>query len=84
MIKNRKLSRAIRDNRGQILYYEGIVQDITDRKRREHELRQQLEELRIEIDQNKRIKEVAMLTESSYFQEVQQEIADVNLDEFWS
>ncbi|PIG91024.1 PAS domain S-box protein [Gloeocapsopsis sp. IPPAS B-1203] len=76
-------ARAVKDNRGKVLYYEGIVQDITDRKRREDELRRQLEELRIEIDQKTREKEVAMLTESSYFQEVQQEIAEVNLDEFW-
>ncbi|WNZ21922.1 PAS domain S-box protein [Leptolyngbya sp. NK1-12] len=77
-------ARAVKDNSGQILYYEGIVQDITERKRREDELKRQLEELRIEIDQNKREKEVAMLTESTYFQEVQQEMADMNLDEFWS
>lgn len=77
-------ARAVKDSRGQVLYYEGIVQDITERKRREDELRRQLEELRIEIDQKKREKEVAMLTESTYFQEVQQEMADVNLDEFWS
>ncbi|MCL6436159.1 MAG: PAS domain S-box protein [Leptolyngbyaceae cyanobacterium HOT.MB2.61] len=77
-------TRAVRDNTGHLLYYEGIVQDITDRKRREDELRRQLEELKIEIDQKKREKEVAMLTESTYFQEVQQELAEVNLDEFWS
>jgi PAS domain S-box-containing protein len=77
-------ARAVRDSSGNLLYYEGIVQDITERKRREDELRRQLEELKIEIDQKKREKEVAMLTESTYFQEVQQEIAEVNLDEFWS
>jgi PAS domain S-box-containing protein len=77
-------ARVVKDSRGQLLYYEGIVQDITERKHREYELRRQLEELKIEIDQKKRAKEVAMLTESTYFQEVQQEIADVNLDEFWS
>jgi len=77
-------ARAVRDNRGQVLYYEGIVQDITERKRREEELRRQLEELRIEIDHKKREKEVATLTESAYFQEVQQEVAEINLDEFWS
>lgn len=77
-------ARAVRDNSGQVLYYEGIVQDITERKRREDELRRQLEELRIEIDQNKRKKEVATLTQSTYFQEVQQEVAEINLDEFWS
>jgi PAS domain S-box-containing protein len=77
-------ARAVKDSRGNLLYYEGIVQDISDRKRREDELRRQLEELKIEIDQKKRQQEVAMLTESSYFQEVQKEMAEVNLDEFWS
>ncbi len=77
-------ARVVKANSGNVLYYEGIVQDITERKRREDELRRQLEELQIEIDHNKREKEVAMLTESSYFQEVQQEIAEVDLDEFWS
>ncbi|MGA7953913.1 MAG: hypothetical protein WCA07_10380, partial [Gloeobacterales cyanobacterium] len=66
------------------LYYEGIIQDITGRKQRENELKRQLAELKIEIDQNKREREVAMLTESSYFQEVRQEIEEVNLDEFWN
>lgn len=77
-------TRAVRDNAGHLLYYEGMIQNITDRKRKEDELRRQLAELKIEIDQKKREKEVALLTESSYFQEVQQEIAAVNLDEFWS
>jgi hypothetical protein len=59
------------------------VQDITERKKREDQLRQQLEELQIEIDHQKRAEEVAILTASSYFQEVQQEISTINLDEFW-
>lgn len=75
---------AVRDDHGHLLYYAGIIQDISDRKRREAELRRQLEELRIEIDQKKRQQEVATITESGYFQELQQEIAAVNLDEFWS
>ncbi|NER78801.1 MAG: PAS domain S-box protein [Leptolyngbya sp. SIO1D8] len=77
-------ARAVKDSNGNLLYYEGIVQDITERKRREDELRRQLAELKIEIDQKKRRDEVATLTTSTYFQEVQQEISDVNLDEFWS
>jgi len=77
-------ARVVRDHQNQILYYEGIVQDISERKNREAELKQQLQELKIEIDQSKRIKEVATLTESGYFQEVKQEIAEINLDEFWS
>ncbi|MGJ3248690.1 MAG: PAS domain S-box protein [Elainellaceae cyanobacterium] len=77
-------ARAVRGERGNVLYYEGMVQDITQRKWREDELRRQLEELQIEIDQNKREEEVATLTKSSYFQEVRKEIENVNLDEFWS
>ncbi|WP_439345394.1 PAS domain S-box protein [Vacuolonema iberomarrocanum] len=77
-------ARAVRDSAGNILYYEGLVQDITQRKQREDELRKQLEELKIEIDHKKREEEVATLTASTYFQEVKQEMAEVNLDEFWS
>ncbi|MDV3353600.1 PAS domain S-box protein [Leptothoe sp. LEGE 181152] len=77
-------ARAVRTSQGQVLYYEGIVQDITERKRREDELKRQLAELKIEIDQQQRQEEVVTLTASSYFQEVQQEIAEVDLDEFWS
>ena len=50
----------------------------------EEELRNQLIELRIEIDQQKREQDVALLTQDSFFQELQAEIAEVNLDEFWS
>ncbi len=77
-------ARKVINSDGELLYYEGIVQDITERKRREDELRQQLEDLKIEIDHKKRAQEVAMVTKSNFFQEVQQEIAEVNLDEFWS
>ncbi|WP_413167020.1 PAS domain S-box protein [Capilliphycus salinus ALCB114379] len=77
-------ARVVKNSRGKVLYYEGIVKDITERKRQEDELRRQLEELKIEIDHKKRQQEVATLTESSYFQEVQQEMAEINLDEFWT
>ncbi|NEZ63860.1 PAS domain S-box protein [Leptolyngbyaceae cyanobacterium CCMR0082] len=77
-------ARSVKDNNGNVLYYEGIVQDITERKRREDELKRQLEELQIEIDHKKREEEVKSLTSSTYFQEAQEEISDVNLDEFWS
>lgn len=77
-------TRAVYDNSGKLLYYEGLVEDITARKRLEEELRNQLIELRIEIDQQKREQDVALLTQDSFFQELQAEIAEVNLDEFWS
>lgn len=76
-------TRAVRNDGGKFLYYEGIVRDITDRKRQEEEIKRQLEELRIEIDQKKRSQEVAMITQSDYFQSLQEEVAEVNLEEFW-
>ena len=77
-------ARVVKDINNHVLYYEGIVQDISDRKRREDDLKMQLQELKIEIDHSKRQKEVAILTQSSFFQEVKEEMAEVNLDEFWS
>jgi PAS domain S-box-containing protein len=76
-------TRAVRDSQGVILYFEGIVQEITDRKQRETELKRQLVELQIEIDQTKREREVTQITGSGYFQELQEEINQIDLDEFW-
>ncbi|MBW4655306.1 MAG: PAS domain S-box protein [Kaiparowitsia implicata GSE-PSE-MK54-09C] len=76
-------ARVVRDDSGNVLYYEGIVQDITERKQREEQLRRQLEELQIEIDHKQREAEVATLTSSNYFKEIQQEMTTINLDEFW-
>jgi hypothetical protein len=53
-------------------------------KHREMVLQRQVAELKIEIDQSKRQREVAEITQSSYFQDIQQEISRVDLDEFWS
>jgi len=77
-------TRGVVDNNGKLLYYEGIVQDISERKRREAELRQQLEDLKIEINQQKREQDVIQITQSGYFQELQEEISQVDLEEFWS
>jgi PAS domain S-box-containing protein len=77
-------TRAVLDGCGHLLYYEGIIQEITDRKRQEADLKRQLEELKIEIDHKKRAQEVAKITQSDYFQELQDEVSEVNLDEFWS
>jgi PAS domain S-box-containing protein len=79
----RENSRAVVDDDGKILYYEGILQDITERKRVESDLRRQLEELQIEIDHSKRAQDVASITQSGYFQEIQAAVAEVNLEEFW-
>lgn len=40
-------ARAVRDFRGELLYYEGTVEDITERKRSEEALRQQAERERL-------------------------------------
>ena len=64
-------TRSVRDSSGKLLYYEGIIQDITQRKRQEESLKRQVEELRIEIDHQKRAREVAEITESDYFKEIQ-------------
>ncbi|MEO1070154.1 MAG: PAS domain S-box protein [Cyanobacteria bacterium J06638_6] len=79
----RENSRAVIDDTGTLLYYEGILQDITERKRIEAELRRQLEELQIEIDHQKREQDVASITQSGYFQEIQAEIAEIDIEEFW-
>ncbi|BAU44967.1 hypothetical protein [Leptolyngbya sp. O-77] len=60
------------------------MQDITERKRWEEEIRRHLEELQIEIDQSRRATEVEMITRSNYFQEIQEEISGFDLDQFWS
>lgn len=67
-------ARAIRDTQGRLLYYEGSCVDITKRKREEEALKQQLRELQIEIDQNKRVREVTAIVESDYFQQLQEEV----------
>jgi len=61
-----------------------VFQDMASEiQKREDQLRQQVKDLKIEIDQAKRQKDVAMITESGYFQEVKEEMGDINLDEFW-
>ncbi|MEL6161294.1 MAG: PAS domain S-box protein [Cyanobacteria bacterium J06623_5] len=77
-------ARAVRDKNNEILYYEGIVQDITERVYREDQLRRQLKELQIEINQEQRQEEVVSLTSSNYFQEVKKEVATINLEDFWT
>ncbi|WP_052049849.1 HAMP domain-containing protein [Leptolyngbya sp. KIOST-1] len=52
-------------------------------ERRETQLKQQLKELTIEIDQGKLQKQVAQITESDYFQELQSELKHLQVDEFW-
>lgn len=73
-------TRAVRDNYGQLLYYEGIIQDITERKLKEKMLQKQIEELRISIDQNKRQQEVNSILESEYFQELKANLNQLRIN----
>lgn len=65
--------RAVLDTDGKISYYEGLVQDITERKQREQAMQQQIEKLRVEIDHEKRRQQVAEITETEYFQQLRRE-----------
>lgn len=61
-----------------------VLQDVArEIKQREAELQQQLSSLQVEIDHTKREQDVAKITESSYFQTVQSELAKMDLDNFW-
>jgi hypothetical protein len=52
-------------------------------QQRETQLKQQLMDLTIEIDQVKLQKQVAQITESDYFQEIKAELKHLQVDEFW-
>src|SRR5919199_1415771 len=75
-------TRSVRDASGKLLYYEGIIQDITQRKRQEESLKRQLQELRVEIDQQKRQQDVAEITSSDYFQEMQAAVDKLRADDY--
>jgi PAS domain S-box-containing protein len=74
-------ARAVRDTNGRLLYYEGTNVDITNRKREEEWLKQQLELLRFEIDQGKIEAQVAEITETEYFQQLKVELKGVHRGE---
>lgn len=50
---------------------------------REAALQEQVSTLQIEIDQTRRASEVEQITQSDYFQEIKDELANLKLDEFW-
>ncbi|HSM82588.1 MAG TPA: response regulator [Nodosilinea sp.] len=72
--------RAVRNASGELLYYEGIVEDVTERKLAEAALKRQVDELKIEIDQVKRVQEVTAITQSDYFQQIKVEAESLRLD----
>lgn len=72
-------TRRVCDNNGKILYYEGIVQDITEQKFKEKMLKKQIEELKISIDQDKRKQEVNSIAESDYFKELKANVSQLRI-----
>ncbi|MBD2129322.1 PAS domain-containing protein [Microcoleus sp. ZQ-A2] len=74
-------ARAVRDAQGRLLYYEGSCVDITKRKHEEAALKQQLQELKTEIDQTKRASEVAAITQTDYFQKLLEEADSLRFHE---
>lgn len=67
-------TRAVRDNQDNLLYYEGIIHDITDRKRKEAILEKQIQELRTGIDRDLVQKEVHNIVNSDFFQDLKANI----------
>ncbi|MEI2577467.1 PAS domain-containing protein [Scytonema sp. PRP1] len=74
-------ARSVRDAQGRLLYYEGSCVDVTKRKQEEAALKQQLQELKTEIDQTRRAREVAAITETDYFQQLLEEADSLRLHE---
>jgi|GEM_PF-1631032 len=72
-------TRAVRDAQGNLLHYEGIIQDITQRKQEEEEMKRQMQQLRIEIDQQKLQSEVKSLANTDYFKAIQAEIKNMRI-----
>ena len=76
-------ARSVRDANGALLYYEGIVEDITQRKQAEEALRRQVQQLQIEIDQSKRARQVAEITQTDYFKQLLEEADSLRYSEDW-
>jgi PAS domain S-box-containing protein len=62
---------AVRDTSGQLVYYEAIVEEITQRKLAEAALNQQLTALQRELEQIKHAQQVAEMVQTGYFQQLQ-------------
>jgi PAS domain S-box-containing protein len=73
-------TRAVCDDKGNLLYYEGMVHDITERKQKEEILKRQIEELRTCIDQNQRQQVVNNILKSDYFKEIQSNLEQLRIN----
>lgn len=74
-------ARTVRDVNGKLLYYEGSVVDITQRKQEEEVLKQRLQKLQVEVDLQKRDRDVADIISTDFFQALQSEIQEFRRDD---
>lgn len=74
-------ARTVRDIHGNLLYYEGSVVDITRRKQKEDVLKRQLHKLQVEVDLQKRDRDVADIVNTDFFQALQSEIQELRRDD---
>jgi PAS domain S-box-containing protein len=74
-------TRTVVDCAGNLLYYEGIIQDITQRKQEEQALKRNVKKLIVEIDQQRRQREVAEIMQTDYFRELQAQVDKLRLPE---
>ncbi|AFZ45501.1 putative PAS/PAC sensor protein [Halothece sp. PCC 7418] len=73
-------TRVVKDRHNNVLYYEGMLQEISERKREEEALKRQVEDLKIEIDQQKRSRQVEEITQTEYFQELEMAVEELRFD----
>jgi PAS domain S-box-containing protein len=64
-------ARAVRDREGKLVAYEGIVEDISQRKLAEAVLQPQLAALQLELANIKLTQQVAEIVQTDYFQQLQ-------------
>ncbi|MEE4380115.1 MAG: PAS domain-containing protein, partial [Candidatus Competibacteraceae bacterium] len=77
-------ARAVNGSDGQLLYYQGLLEDVTERIQEEERLQRQIKELQVEIDHQKRKQDVGRITQSDFFQAIQSDISNLDVDDFWN
>ena len=80
----RESARAIRDNEGAIQYYEGTVEDITDRKRTEEALRESEEKFRSLAEQSPNMIFINKKKRIVYANKKCEEVMGYKREEFYS
>lgn len=65
-------AHAVRDSSGTLLYYEGILEEVTQRKLTEAALKQELAAAQRELEQVKYVQQAAEIVQTDYFQQLQQ------------